>query len=95
MSHNKKRNSNVFLKEKKVDLVFSGVALILIITMVVFLVHYASLRRQNQAKPEEYGTAMQELNDAKNEKNELESKIDVILQQIQELNRKISSLGGN
>lgn len=88
-------DANTFLKEKKVDLIFSVIALILVGVMIFFLVRYSGLRKQNQARPEEYGAAMQELNNAKNEKNALESQIDALLRDIDELNKKITALRGN
>lgn len=94
-----KRGNNTtgseFQREKKIDLIFAGIALFFLILMIVLLIRYTGLRNQNQSRPEEYGIVMQELNDVKTQKNDLESKIDAILREINELNRKISSLNGN
>lgn len=95
MKHGRTDNSMTWNKKKKIDLIFAGIALTFLVLMVILLVQYNGLRSQNHARPEEYGSVMQELNDVKTEKNDLESKIDVALREIAEINKKISSLSGN
>lgn len=95
MNHGKRKSEGEFLHEKKIDLVFAGIALFFLILMIVLLIRYTGLRNENQSRPAEYGTVMDELNDVKNQKNELESKIDAITREINELNKKISALNGN
>ncbi len=95
MKRGTNRSGSEFLRERKIDLIFAGVALVFLVLMIVLLIRYTGLRNQNQSRPEEYGTVMQELNDVKKQKSELESKIDAIQREINELNQKISSLSGN
>lgn len=95
MKRGKPEPRKAFFKEKKIDLIFSGIALVFLIIMISLLIRYTGLRKQNQARPEEYGTVMQDLNSAKAEKTELESKIDALMQEIAELDKKISALRGN
>lgn len=95
MKRAKEKKSSEFFKEKKVDLIFSGIALVFLIAMIALLIRYTGLRKQNQARPAEYGNVMGELNDIKTQKTELESKIDAITREINELNKKISALSGN
>ncbi len=95
MKRGKNTTKNEFLREKKIDLIFAGIALFFLILMIVLLIRYTGLRNQNKSRPEEYGTVMQELNDVKTQKSDLESKIDTILREINELNQQISSLSGN
>ena len=95
MKHGKTGNDMIWNKKKKTDLIFAGIALTFLVLMILLLVQYNKLRSQNQARPEEYGSVMQELNDVKTAKNDLESKIDAALREIGELNKKISSLSGN
>lgn len=95
MKRGKQPSATEFLREKKIDLIFAGIALFFLIFTVILLVQYTGLRNQNRARPEEYGTVMQELNDVKTQKNDLESKIDALTRELNELNRKISSLSGN
>ena len=84
-----------FLRKKRTDLIFAGIALFFLILMIVLLVRYTGLRKQNASRPEAYGSVMEQLNDVKTEKSELESKVDAINREINELNKKISSLSGN
>ncbi len=95
MKRKKSKFGRAFLREKRIDLIFAGIAFVFLFLTIILLVRYTGLRNQNQARPEEYGMVMQELNDVKTEKSSLESKIDTIKREIDELNRKISSLGGN
>ncbi len=95
MKREKTVTGSEFLREKKIDLIFAGIALFFLILMIVLLIRYTGLRNQNLSRPEEYGTVMQELNDVKTQKSDLESKVDAILREINELNRKISSLNGD
>ncbi len=91
----KKKPSAAFLKEKRTDLIFAGVALLFLVLMISLLIRYVGLRNENLARPEAYGSVMQELNDVKSEKNDLESRLESLRKEIEELNRKISALGGN
>ena len=95
MKRTKEITVDAFFREKKTDLIFAGIALTFLILTIVLLVQYTGLRKQNESRPEEYGTVMKELNDTKNEKNDLQSKIDALTREINELNQRISSLGGN
>ncbi|MBQ1271894.1 MAG: hypothetical protein IIY12_00135 [Clostridia bacterium] len=95
MKHNQNRSAATFLRKKRTDLIFAGVALFFLILMIVLLVRYSGLRKQNASRPEEYGTVMEQLNEVKTEKSELESKVDALNREINELNKKISSLSGN
>ncbi len=89
------KNSTAFSRKKKIDLIFAGIALTFLILMVILLIQFSGLRKQNAARPEEYGTVMQQLNEVKTQKNDLESKVDALMREIDELNKKISSLSGN
>ncbi len=95
MNHKKVPQKNTFKRRKGIDLVFAGVALFFLILMITLLVVYTGLRNQNRARPEEYGTAMQDLNDIKIQKNDLESQLDAVRREIDELQKQISSLRGN
>ena len=85
----------LFFQKKKIDFIFAGIALFFLILMIVLLVQYSTLRKENLSRPEEYGTVMQDLNDVKTQKSEIESKLDALTREINELNRKIASLSGN
>ena len=94
MKRNTTHSGRNFWKEHRTDTIFAAVAAAFLVLMISLLIYYTGLRNQNQAKPEEYGIAMQEMNDIKMKKNELESKISAITREIEELNKKISALGG-
>ncbi len=95
MNHKKAPEKNAFTKRKGVDLIFAGVALLFLILMIVLLVIYTGLHNQNQARPEEYGIAMQDLNESKIQKNDLESKLDAVKREIDDLQKQIHALRGN
>ena len=88
-------HGRTFFSGRKTDLIFAAIALILVIVMAVFLVRYLNLREQNRTPPEEYGVIRQEFNDVKDQKTALESNVDALTREINELNGKISSLSGN
>jgi hypothetical protein len=80
---------------RKTDLVFIAVALVLVAVMAFFLFRYLNLRQQNQTPPEEYGVILQDFNVVKDRKITLESEVDSLTKELNELNGKISSLSGN
>ena len=94
MKRGKKPSAAEYVKEHRTDAVFAGIALLFLGIMVALLIYYNGLRNQNQAKPEEYGNAMQALSDIKIEKNELESKVEAARRELEELNKKIAALSG-
>ena len=94
MSLEKKQTAKFTFAEKKSDLIFAGIALILIAVMMIFLFRYFDLREQNQAQPEEYGAILQDLNDVKEEKNRLESEIDAVTRDLTEISKQITALSG-
>ena len=53
---------------------------------------YNQLREVNEARPVEYQQIMDEFTDVKNRKNTLESRIETIRQEIEDMNKKISQL---
>ncbi len=95
MTHKKTPEKGTFSKRKGVDFIFAGIALAFLVLMIVLLVIYTGLRNQNQARPEEYGIAMQDLNDSKIQKNDLESQLDAVRREIDELQKQINALRGN
>lgn len=84
-----------FSASRKTDLIFMAVAVVLVVIMAFFLVRYLNLRQQNQTPPEEYGIVLQDFNEVKDRKIALESDVDSLTKELNELNRKISSLSGN
>ena len=94
MRRDKKQSAKFSFAEKKSDLIFAAIALVLITVMVFFLFRYFDLREQNQAQPEEYGAILQDLNEVKEQKNRLESEIAAVTGELEDLNKQISALSG-
>lgn len=94
MKRNKRGTSHVSFAERKSDLIFAGIALLLIIIMTVLLFRYLDLRAENRTPPEEYGIAVKELGDVKDQKSKLETEIDEAVRELEELNKKIAALRG-
>lgn len=84
-----------FSKERKVDLLFAAGALVLAAVMIAILVRWSGLRKQKNAMTDKYGTVTEELVGAKQERTELEKEIEQVRQELDDLNKKITALGGN
>ena len=86
------REQKRFRKEKIVDLIFVLIAVVFLAVMIFLLSEYNQLREGNEARPAEYQQIMDEFTDVKNRKNTLESRIENIRQEIEDMNKKISQL---
>lgn len=86
------REQKRFRKEKIVDLIFVLIAVVFLAVMIFLLTEYNQLRKVNEARPVEYQQIMDEFTDVKNRKNTLESRIETIRQEIEDMNKKISQL---
>ena len=95
MTKEKNGRPGSFIREKKNDLIFAAIALVLIVVTVFLTVQYHSLKKERQNRPEEYGAALQEFNNVRNQKNELETAVDNAERELTEWNKKIAALSGN
>ena len=81
--------------EKRGDLIFAAIALIMIVIMIAVLIKYTGLRKEKEEMTAGYASVTEELITARQERSELESEIERIKQELNDLNKQISALGGN
>lgn len=84
-----------FFKSNRTTVVFGVTAVILIVASVLLLVRYHGLKEMRSDRPEEYGAALQQLDEARDEKTELEKTLDQAKGTLAELTEELSSYEGN